>query len=305
MNADWEIAQAFGVASVALCLMLCVLSVRPRSGANQAFSLRSHEWLGWLALAAALLHVGCLIATDPVVIEHLKPTAPRYELAGMLALGALAFLVLAGHAPIRQRLWLRHRNFQAAHVGAACLLVWTTAAHVVTTDRYVHGASQRAAYLLLSAVALLALLRPRSSHAQVRQTRPVLASLVFGRHSAIVLAIVLGSLGALLPLDPSGAIVALREPFLRRDERLVVDFPHDLHRAINCIQCHHNYTDGTGGDSCVACHRSRRTDLRVGVEARFHTFCLGCHRDPPGGLSGHGPVTGCRSCHAPLAAGRE
>jgi hypothetical protein len=40
----------------------------------------------------------------------------------------------------------------------------------------------------------------------------------------------------------------------------------------------------------------------VGAEARFHDFCLGCHRDPPAYLSGHGPVTGCSTCHAPPSA---
>ena len=94
---------------------------------------------------------------------------------------------------------------------------------------------------------------------------------------------------------------ALREPFLPRSERLVLDFPHDKHRAVNCIRCHHNFTDRSGDDSCISCHRSGRADIRVGVEAGFHDFCLGCHRDPPAYLTGQGPVTGCNTCHAPVS----
>jgi predicted CXXCH cytochrome family protein len=122
---------------------------------------------------------------------------------------------------------------------------------------------------------------------------------VFGRHSRLVLAMALSSLIALLALLPGGTALALREPFLHRSEPLVLAFPHDRHRSVNCIQCHHNFIDRSGGDSCISCHRSGRVTIRVGAEARFHDFCLGCHRDPPAYLSGHGPVTGCNTCHAP------
>ncbi|HKF98240.1 MAG TPA: cytochrome c3 family protein, partial [Steroidobacteraceae bacterium] len=156
------------------------------------------------------------------------------------------------------------------------------------------------AYILLSGIALLALLRARAARQPAQPPSRSLSGLVFGRHSRLVLSIVLAALIALLVLLPGGAALALREPFLRRAEPLPVSFPHDKHRAVNCLQCHHNFTDQTGTDSCISCHRSSRVAIRVGAEARFHDFCLGCHRDPPGYLAGHGPVTGCNTCHAPL-----
>jgi len=107
--------------------------VRPRAGAASAFSVRGHELLGWLALATAVLHVGLLLGVDNRVAEHVKLTAPRYEYAGILALFTLLFLTVPGGAATRSWLWQRHRNFQAAHVGAACLLVVTLAVHVLTT----------------------------------------------------------------------------------------------------------------------------------------------------------------------------
>lgn len=294
----WEIAQILGLCAVAGCLSLCVLAVRPRVGAASAFPLRSHELLGWLAFAAAALHVGLLLAVDHRVVEHLKLTAPRYEYAGIVALLALLFLTVPAGASVRPRIWPRHRNFQAAHVAVACLLVFTLAVHVLGTGRYVHGRAHGLAYALLSAIVLLALLRARPQRQPAEQPVRLLAGLVFGRHSRLVLVVVLGTLVALLGLMRGGTALALREPFLRRSERLVVDFPHDKHRQVNCVQCHHNFVDGTGADSCISCHRSGRADLRVGAEARFHDFCLGCHRDPPAYLSGHGPVTGCNTCHA-------
>jgi predicted CXXCH cytochrome family protein len=279
--------------------VLCVLAVRPRAGSTGAFTLRAHELLGWLALAAAVLHVGLLLGADHRVVEHLKLTAPRYEYAGILALLALLFLTVPAGAALRRRFWPRHRNFQAAHVGAACLLVLALAVHVLTTDRYVHGRTQAVAYTLLSGSALLALLRGRAQRPP-GQSSHLLGGLVFGRHSRLVLAMVLGSLIALLALLRSGTALVMREPFLRRTEPLVLGFPHDKHRSVNCIQCHHNFADRSGSDSCVSCHRSGRADIRFGAEARFHVFCLGCHRDPPAYLIGHGPVTGCSTCHAPL-----
>jgi predicted CXXCH cytochrome family protein len=301
LTTAWEIAQALGLCAVAGCLILCVLAVRPRAGAAAAFPLRGHELLGWAALAAALLHVALLLGADHRVVEHLKPTAPRYEYAGILALLTLLFLTVPAGAAVRRRLWPRHRGFQAAHVGAACLLVVALAVHVLATGRYVHGRAQVVAYTLLSGIVLLALLRPRAQRQPAEPPSRLLGGLVFGRHSHLVVAIVLGSLVALLSLMRGATALALREPFLRRSEPLVLDFPHDKHRAVSCIQCHHDFVDRSGEDSCISCHSSGRAAIRVGAEARFHDFCLGCHREPPAYLTGHGPVTGCSTCHAPAS----
>jgi predicted CXXCH cytochrome family protein len=301
LSITWEIAQALGLCAAGGCLILCVLAVRPRGGAGGALPVRTHELLGWATLATAVLHVALLPLVDRTALEHLKLTAPTYEFAGMLALLALLFLSLPSGTAIRSRLWQRHRNFQAAHVGAACLLVVVLAVHVVTTGRFVHGAARVVAYILLSGIALLALLRGRATRQPAPQQPPRLpAGLVFGRHSRLVLAIVLASLAALFALVPSRTTLALREPLVQRSARLDLDFPHDRHRAVACVECHHNFTDRSGAESCVSCHRSGRADLRVGAEARFHDFCLSCHRDPPANLSGQGPVTGCNTCHAPL-----
>lgn len=300
-STTWEIAQCLGLCAVAGCLVLCVLAVRPRTGSASALLLRDHELLGWLVLTAAVVHVGLSLAADHRVIEHLKLTAPRYEYAGVIALLMLLFLTVPATAVIRRRLWGHHRNFQAMHVSATCLLVVALAVHVITTSRYVNGRQRVVIYVLLSSIVLLALLRPRNWRGP---PNGYLGRLVFGRHAQLVLAVVLGSLLALLALTRDGTPLLMREPFVRRSVPLVLDFPHDRHRMVNCVACHHNFVDQSGADSCISCHRSGRTDLLVGVEARFHDFCLSCHRNPPAYLTGHGPVTGCSTCHAPLSSGR-
>lgn len=295
----WEVAQILGLCAVAACLVLCMLAVRPRAKATGAFPLRAHELLGWTALAAALLHVALLLVADHEVVDHLRPSTPRYELAGILALLMLVFLTAPAGTDIRGRLWSQHRNFQAVHVGAACLLVVAVAIHVVTTDRYIHGRSQWIVYGLLSGIVVAGLLRPRARTQRTQQLPGFIGGLVFGRHSRLMLAIIAAALVALLALMRADSTRGMREPLLLRDARLFLNFPHDRHRTVNCVLCHHNFADQTGGDSCVSCHRSGRADLLAGVEARFHDFCLDCHRDPPAYLSGHGPVTGCGACHAP------
>src|SRR6202007_1677830 len=102
---------ALGLCAVAGCLILCVLAIRPRDNASAAFPLRAHEYLGWAVLAAAVVHVGLLLGADRRVVEHVKPTAPLYEYAGILALLALLFLTVPAGTGIRRRLWPRHRNF--------------------------------------------------------------------------------------------------------------------------------------------------------------------------------------------------
>ena len=149
---------------------------------------------------------------------------------------------------------------------------------------------------MLSGAALLALLRAR---ARVPQPAPHWrTALVFGRHSGLMLVTVSLCVLALAALLVPRAGLALRTPLLQRTNSLVLDFPHDKHGEVNCITCHHNFVDTTGTAACISCHRSGRADLKVGAEARFHDFCLGCHRDPPPPLARHGPVTGCESCHA-------
>jgi hypothetical protein len=84
---------------------------------------------------------------------------------------------------------------------------------------------------------------------------------------------------------------------LRRSNVLPLDFDHRKHVAVNCLTCHHNYADGRGFDGCIHCHAGTRPDLKVGVEARFHAFCLNCHRNPDPTFPRHGPVSGCSTCH--------
>jgi DMSO/TMAO reductase YedYZ heme-binding membrane subunit len=302
-SAGWEFAQLSGWVGVLGCLALCGMPVRSREAVSPTLSLRHHALAGWAVLIAASLHVVGLVAKDRNVIEHLKPTAPPYEFAGVAALFLLAALVVSSPAAVRRRLWRNHRRFQATHVIAACLLVALIAAHVVVTNRYVTGMGRRCLFVLVAIGAILLLLLSRRQLDTREHLAGSLRGLVFGRHSRLVFTVVLICAMSIATLSVGRVTLELQQPVLARAKSLPLDFPHIKHTAVNCLICHHNYADRTGGDLCIGCHRSNRSDLEVGAEARFHGFCLGCHRHPDAGFIRHGPVSGCAVCHqVPLGA---
>ena len=293
----WEFSEILGLAGTLGCLVLCGCPVRPRESMPPVLlTLGRHEILGWIALYAAALHVLVAVVSDHTVIDYLKVTAPLYQLAGIAALVVLVVLVGTSVASSRRRLWRSHRNFQATHIVLGCVLVVLLAAHVVTAGRYTGGFGRRLVYMAVTMGGLGMFLRRRVTRA-VSNQEAVVRRFVFGRHSTLVVSVIAATLLVLCTFLSGSARVALREPLLPRAQRLPLNFDHGKHVAVNCLACHHNYADGRGFESCIQCHRSARADLKVGVEARFHDFCLNCHRNPEPRFPRHGPVSGCESCH--------
>jgi DMSO/TMAO reductase YedYZ heme-binding membrane subunit len=297
----WECSEILGLVGALACLALCGSPVRPRESAPPALlSLSRHEMLGWIAFGAAALHILLAVMADRAVVEYLKPTSPLYQLAGIVGFVVLLVLVVTSLATVRRRLWHSHRNFQATHIVFGCLLLALLGVHVVTTGRYIGGGGRRILFIAVAAGGLAMLLRRRRGVGTAPPETTV-RRFVFGRHSTLIVGAIITTVLALGTLIVGRADVALREPLLPRTQMLPLDFDHAKHTAINCLACHHNYADGRGFDSCIHCHRSDRADLKVGIEARFHSFCLNCHRNPDPALHGHGPVSGCTACHQPGA----
>lgn len=77
---------------------------------------------------------------------------------------------------------------------------------------------------------------------------------------------------------------------------LPMSFAHLDHLTENCILCHHNYADDTGGALCMNCHV---TDPQVWplLERQYHDLCRGCHEEKAAqGVDG-GPPRECMACH--------
>ncbi len=293
----WEVAQASGLGAAGVCLLLCAWPVRPREAQPPTvLTLRGHEWLGWAALGGVLLHVIGSVLAEPQAIEYLKWSAPRYQWAGVGALLLLVLMVFGSSARVRRR-FANHRAFQVVHVIIGCVVLAAATLHVVVTARQVGGGVKRWLFEAIAVGALAMLLRRRRvrTGAGIATGGPQLA---FGRNSRVVAVCIGVLMVACVSFAAHRTRLALREPMLPLTAHtLPLDFPHAKHTQVNCLTCHHNFADGKGFENCVLCHQSRRTDLKVGVEARFHDFCLECHRHPEAALKGHGPVSGCVGCH--------
>jgi hypothetical protein len=76
-----------------------------------------------------------------------------------------------------------------------------------------------------------------------------------------------------------------------------LDFPHEAHREVNCLLCHHNLADHTGMGTCIACHRESPAALARSAEATFHVFCRDCHTAKAEEGHKHGPTRACAGCY--------
>jgi len=79
-------------------------------------------------------------------------------------------------------------------------------------------------------------------------------------------------------------------------EILPMNFAHLDHAQENCIDCHHNYVDGTGGGLCMNCHVTDQTIWPL-LEYQFHDLCRGCHAEKAALGEDGGPPRECMACH--------
>ena len=78
---------------------------------------------------------------------------------------------------------------------------------------------------------------------------------------------------------------------------LPVVFDHADHSTSQCIECHHNFVDDTGGGTCYVCHK-HSPEIAAQMEKMFHDFCFGCHVSTRMEGEESGPMRECQGCHA-------
>ena len=136
----WDLANGLGYLSLALCLCLFIYAGRarvfpPYSG---RFFANLHRDLGYIALALALVHAGLLLYREPLLLEHLKPTAPLHMLSGTLALLLMGMLVLSSLPRLRRRLWPDYHRFRHLHAVTSVSVLALSLYHVVESGYYLN-----------------------------------------------------------------------------------------------------------------------------------------------------------------------
>jgi hypothetical protein len=283
----WNIGAGVGYAALMFALILYLFPLRgdgvPHS---RLFTVSQHRRLGWIALFLAVLHAVILLIAQPLVGHYFLPSAPLYMLCGLAALIALAVLVATG---ISARSGLRHaappraaRFSVAAHAVLAVLLLGLFGAHIIGSGQLADRPVKIVTASVLLALALLRYAwRPAASRRRHRW------AVFLSRTAVFALLVMPTPLGSSLLLQP-----VMLPPVVH------VYFPHEDHRTVNCVACHHNFVDHTGAAGCLDCHRSARPDLRQSGEATFHVFCRDCHSKLALQGQKHGPVRECSVCHA-------
>ena len=135
---DWDFANALGYLAAGMFLALFIYSGQRRSFPpfSGRFFIRLHHHLGYAVLLLVLLHVGVLLVREPVLIEHLKISAPTYMLAGLVATILVVLLTLISVQAIRRKLWKNYTLFRFIHAFTGMAILAFTAWHILGSAWY-------------------------------------------------------------------------------------------------------------------------------------------------------------------------
>lgn len=152
----WDLANAIGYIVTALVILLFIFRCQPMSSPpfSGRFFVNLHRDLGYGALALTLLHVAILLFHEPLLVEHLKPTAPGYMLAGLGASILLLLLVILSLPTVRRKLWSDYRRYRTLHLWLALGVMLLLYIHLLGSGYYLNSLWKQ---LLLVAAACLVL----------------------------------------------------------------------------------------------------------------------------------------------------
>jgi hypothetical protein len=284
----WNLGAAVGYGSLVFTVALYIYPLRGDGVPHRRlFTVSQHRRIGWIALILAGLHVAILLVAQPLTGHYVLPSAPLYMLSGLgglIALGVLVPTGIAARSILRQAQPPRASSTSVlAHAVLAALLLGLLGAHIIGSGQLLDQPAKVITCCALLALALFySAWRPRSARTRTRLLSTVMPSCI----ALAALVLMPTPLGGVRLLQPATMPAVLH-----------AYFPHEKHRTVACVACHHNFVDKTGSGGCYACHRDPRPDLPQAAEATFHEFCRDCHRDRAVQGTKHGPVRECSGCH--------
>ena len=141
INLFWDWANYMGYLALAIGLLLFVYQGRARSFPSYSgrFFANLHRDLGYLALLLLAGHVGVLVVKEPLLLEHLKLTAPLHMMSGLLALILMLLLVISSIPTVRRHLWPNYHLFRHVHGLVAVTITLLAFYHVLVAGFYLNN----------------------------------------------------------------------------------------------------------------------------------------------------------------------
>jgi len=137
----WDWANALGYFALAACWLLFIYAGRPARFPpfSGRFFANLHRDLGYVCLLLSALHIAVLLVHEPLLIEHMKPTAPFYMLAGLIAAILMLVLVLLSITRLRRAIYQHHYTFRRQHGILSTLLLAMLLIHIIGSGYYLNA----------------------------------------------------------------------------------------------------------------------------------------------------------------------
>ena len=114
--------------------------------------------------------------------------------------------------------------------------------------------------------------------------------------AAFLISVLMGVLIVVFGSPFAGELPARDHYYESPEPILPMSFAHVDHIPVNCVECHHNYIDDTGGGLCMNCHVSEQKVWPLFAH-QFHDLCRGCHEEKAALGEKGGPPRKCMACH--------
>ena len=233
-----------------------------------------HRLLGSFAIVAVSLHVLSVAAFEPFFWQWLSPAVPIEILCGLVA--ALALL-----ATLAVRRW---HHLRAGLGSATGLLFHRLAGYTAVIAASAHVALVAGTGRVIAACTLAGMLL-------------LVAAILAPERRKLILLVLPAILAAMIAALAVGPLAQARLSPLRLSPIDHARFLHDDHAGFVCTTCHHNFSDRTGKENCLSCHKRLSMSEAMRVDRLFHAFCSDCHRRESLAGRKSGPLDHCTACH--------
>ncbi len=103
--------------------------------------------------------MGLLLWVEPLLLQHLKPSAPLPMLAGLFALLLMLVLVFSSVPYLRRRLWPNYYRFRRIHILFAAAILGLAIYHVVMSGFYLNSRWKLAVLALVACYVVISAVR--------------------------------------------------------------------------------------------------------------------------------------------------